>query len=75
LYLENIWFQHILDQIFASKACKVSIKAWDKLSFHEMINLIKDWFENIDWMFVCQHGRPSFIKVDKKDFDKMFNRN
>jgi DNA mismatch repair ATPase MutL len=42
LYMEKITFDHILDDIFASHACKVSIKAGDKLSLPEMINLVKD---------------------------------
>jgi DNA mismatch repair ATPase MutL len=39
-----------------------------------MINLIQEWFENIDGMFVCQHGRPSFVKIDKKKIDELFDR-
>lgn len=42
LYLETITFDYILDNIFATHACKVSIKAGDKLSLPEMINLVKD---------------------------------
>ena len=42
LYMEKITFDHILDDIFATHACKVSIKAGDKLSLPEMINLVKD---------------------------------
>jgi DNA mismatch repair ATPase MutL len=40
--MEKTTFNHILDYIFASHACKVSIKAGDKLSLPEMINLVKD---------------------------------
>lgn len=42
LYLENITFDHILDKIFATHACKVSIKAGDRLSLPEMTNLVKE---------------------------------
>jgi DNA mismatch repair ATPase MutL len=44
------------------------------LSYEQMSNLINDWFEHIDWMFVCQHGRPFFIKMDKKKIDSLFDR-
>jgi DNA mismatch repair ATPase MutL len=44
------------------------------LSYDQMSNLIQDWFENIDGMFVCQHGRPFFIKMDKKKIDWLFDR-
>jgi DNA mismatch repair protein MutL len=74
LYLDKINFNHILDGVFATKACKTSIKAWHKLSYEQMVNLVKEWFENIDGMFVCQHGRPFFVKIDKKQIDTLFDR-
>jgi len=67
-------FDHILDMIFATKACKSSIKAWEKLNYYQMENLVRDWLTHIDSMFVCQHGRPFFIKIDKKQIDKMMDR-
>jgi len=73
-YLEHISFDHVLDQVFASKACKTSIKAGDKLSLVQMIELVKEGFDAIDGMFVCQHGRPFFVKSDKKELDKFFDR-
>ena len=74
LYLEKISFDHVLDWVFATKACKISIKAWHKLSYDQMANLVKEWFETIDGMFVCQHGRPFFVKIEKTNVDKMFDR-
>jgi DNA mismatch repair ATPase MutL len=74
LYLKNITYDNILDWIFATKACKTSIKAWYRLSMQQMMNLIKDWFENIEGMFVCQHWRTFFVQVEKKNIDKMFDR-
>lgn len=73
-YLEEMTFDHILDGVFATKACKTSIKAGHKLSYDQMVNLVKDWFENIDGMFVCQHGRPFFVEIKKKNIDKLFDR-
>lgn len=74
LYLDTINFDHILDHIFATHACKVSIKAGDKLSLPEMTNLIKEGLAGIPKLFVCQHGRPFFIKTDKGEIDKWFDR-
>ncbi len=74
LYLETINFDHILDKIFATHACKVSIKAGDRLSLPEMTNLVKEWFTAVSGLFVCQHGRPFFIKTEKWDIDKFFDR-
>jgi len=39
-----------------------------------MSNLVKEGFENIDGLFVCQHGRPFFVQTEKKNIDKMFDR-
>ncbi len=74
LYLDQITFDYILDKIFATHACKVSIKAGDRLSLPEMSNLVKEWLQAISWLFVCQHGRPFFIKTEKWDIDKFFDR-
>jgi len=72
--LEHIAYDHILDQIFATKACKISIKAGDRLSYQEMQNLVQEGFEAIPGLFVCQHGRPFFIKIEKGSIDKLFDR-
>lgn len=75
LYLEEISFDHLIDWVYATKACKTSIKAWNKLSIPQMEQLVKDWFEKIPWMFVCQHWRPFFVKVEKHEIDWFFDRN
>ncbi len=75
LYLDKITFDHLLDWVYATKACKTSIKAWNKLSMPQMEELVKNWFEKIPWMFVCQHGRPFFVRIEKKEIDWFFDRN
>lgn len=72
--LEEISFDHVFDMIFAMKACKTSIKAGDRLSIPQMQQLINDGFEHIPSMFVCQHGRPFFIRIAKKDIDTLVDR-
>ncbi len=67
-------FDHVLDMIFATKACKASIKAGEKLNYYQMEQLIRDGLSHIDSMFVCQHGRPFFIQIDKKQIDGMMDR-
>jgi len=71
---DSITLDVLLDEKFAMKACKASIKAWQKLSSLQMMQLVKDGFISIDWMFVCQHGRPFFVKIDKKQIDGMMDR-
>ena len=72
--LDNITIESFLEKVFATKACKAAIKAWEKLSAEECSQLIQDGFELIPEMFVCQHGRPFFIKITKKDVEKLFDR-
>lgn|GEM_PF-240603 len=73
-YLEEVSFDHIMDGVFATKACKISIKAGHKLSYLQMKQLLEDGFRYIPGMFVCQHGRPFFVKMDKKNIDGLFDR-
>ncbi len=70
----QIGIENILDTIFATRACKTSIKANHRLSLLEMQQLINNGFEYIPWSFVCQHGRPFAIEIDKKQIDTMFDR-
>ena len=74
LHSDAISLENLIDTIYATKACKASIKAGQKLSFPEMEQLLQDGFDHIDQMFVCQHGRPFFIQMDKGDIGKLFDR-
>lgn len=65
LYLEEISFDYLIDGVYASKACKTSIKAGHKLSLPQMEQLVQDGFEKISGLFVCQHGRPFFMRIEK----------
>lgn len=75
ILMDQVTMDIMIDRVFATKACKVSIKAWQVLSMEEMRNLIKDGFENIEGMFSCQHWRPSIVKMKKEDINKLFDRN
>jgi len=75
LYLDKISFDHLIDWVYATKACKTSIKAWNKLSIPQMEQLVNDGFEKIPGMFVCQHWRPFFVKIEKSEIDGFFDRN
>lgn len=78
--LEQLWLapdislQVLLDEILATKACKASIKAGQPLSLPEMQRLLIDGQQWISKMFVCQHGRPSIVKIPKNQVDKLFAR-
>ena len=60
LYQQTLNFDLLMEGVYASKACKTSIKAGHKLSVPQMEQLVSDGLEKIPWLFVCQHGRPFF---------------
>jgi DNA mismatch repair ATPase MutL len=64
----------MLDEILGMKACKASIKAGQRLNILEMQKLMQDGIEHIEGMFVCQHGRPSVVKIPRGDVDGLFDR-
>ncbi|USN54228.1 MAG: hypothetical protein H6765_06695 [Candidatus Peribacteria bacterium] len=72
--MEELSFDLILDEILGMKACKASIKAGQKLSKLEMKQLIDDGMRYVEGMFVCQHGRPSVVKIEKKMIEGLFDR-
>lgn len=56
-----------------SRACKSAIKAHDKLSIEEMISLFKE-LDGCENPYSCPHGRPTFIKFNEYELEKMFKR-
>lgn len=64
-------FSTILEEMHGMKACKASITAGQQLSLHEMRELVREGQWVIPHMFVCQHGRPSVVKIDKTQLDHM----
>lgn len=61
------------DNLAKSYACKHAIKAGDKLSPDEMLNLIDKLFYT-QMPYVCPHGRPTVIKISMDELDKKFAR-
>lgn len=70
--LKRIDIKEILHDEIAKKACKSAIKAGQKLSDFEIESLIKNVEQNKPVQ--CPHGRPTIIKFNKKDIDKVFKR-
>ncbi len=61
------------ENLAASIACKAAIKAGQKMSRPQMLNLINDLFAT-QVPYFCPHGRPTIIKVPISDLEKMFKR-
>ena len=54
-------------------ACKASIKANSTLSYPEMEALIDNLF-SCKFPYTCPHGRPTIIKYQIHELEKMFKR-
>lgn len=54
-------------------ACSSAVKAGDKLSYREMLDLVKE-LSKTRLPFNCPHSRPIIAKMDKSEIDKRFDR-
>jgi len=61
------------DNVAATMACKMSIKANTAITNEEMENLIND-LRKCNNPFNCPHGRPTVIYYSKNDLEKLFKR-
>ncbi len=65
------------EKLLATAACKAAVKAGDGLSLEEMQKLfsVLDATESIaPSLYSCAHGRPTVIRVPKKDLLRQFGR-
>ena len=61
------------DNVAATMACKMSIKANTAITIDEMETLIND-LRKCKNPFNCPHGRPTVIYYSKNDLEKLFKR-
>ena len=61
------------DLVAATMACKMSIKANDRITLEEMENLISD-LRKCKNPYNCPHGRPTVIFYSSYDLEKLFKR-
>jgi len=62
-----------MESVAASYSCKRAIKAGQKLSKDEMLDLINELFQ-CEFPHVCPHGRPIIIDMTIKELNKRFKR-
>jgi DNA mismatch repair protein MutL len=60
-------------RVIATMACKASIRAGDKISMQEMVDVIDQLFK-CENPTCCPHGRPTMVHFTKYDVEKMFKR-
>jgi len=62
-----------INLICATFACHHSIRAGRKLSIPEMNALLRE-MEITEGSGQCNHGRPTYITLEKKDIERLFGR-
>ena len=62
-----------INHILATFACHHSIRAGKIMNHQEMNELLRQ-IEKSETAAQCNHGRPTYVKISKKDLDKMFHR-
>ncbi len=61
------------DAILTTTACKMAVKAGDRLSMDEMTRLVSDLKQTSN-PYLCPHGRPIVVCLSNRELDKMFGR-
>lgn len=64
----DIWYQ-----LIQTTACKAAVRAGDRLTAAEAMELVAK-LSKLEDPYHCAHGRPTFFTVSKKDYEKNFKR-
>ncbi len=62
-----------IELLFATAACKASVKAGEKLSYESM-RAIVEGLKHTKIPYTCPHGRPTVIRLTRKEIEKRFKR-
>ena len=71
--IDDLAVMDLIRKKIADKACHNSIRFGRKLSLDEMKEIIKQ-MEDVPSIHQCNHHRPSFVAISKKQLEKMFER-
>ncbi|MBM3495383.1 MAG: hypothetical protein FJX72_13835, partial [Armatimonadetes bacterium] len=61
------------DQVTIANACRLAVKAGDRLSIEEMVGLLEQLAETHNPHF-CPHGRPAAVAVTLAELERRFKR-
>lgn len=70
---EGVSAEEIIWEKLSSRACNNSIRSGKTLSLAEMNAMLRQ-MEYTPKSAQCNHGRPTFIKLDRKALEKLFER-
>lgn len=70
---EGVSAIEVLWEKLSRRACHNSIRAGKTLSLAKMNALLRQ-MESTPKSAQCNHGRPTFVKLDKKSLEKLFER-
>lgn len=63
----------LIDHMLSTTACHSAVRAHDRLEVSEIQHLLTQ-MDQVDHASYCPHGRPSFVKMDLSDLEKIFKR-
>ena len=70
---ESLNLNEKFTEIYGNHACHNSVRAGRILNIAEMNKILRD-MENTPFSGQCNHGRPTYIELNKFDLEKLFGR-
>ena len=61
------------DEILITTACRSAVQAGDSLTDAEVTSLVRELFKT-QQPYLCPHGRPIIVKMNKSELDQKFQR-